>query len=61
MAQQHAPRYIIEVQSLFDGKWSRSENKGLTKAFFDRTEAENAIKPEAGLVSNTLKYRIRRK
>lgn len=61
MAKQHAPRFIIEVQSLITNKWNRSGNPGLTKAFFDKAAAEEAIRPERGLTSLSFKYRVRSK
>ena len=56
---KHTKRFIIEYRFL--GKWNRSANDGLEGFFATREEAQAAIDPTKGLISDTLDYRVRQK
>ena len=58
---KHTKRFIIEFKNMIDGKWSRSQNDGLQGFFATREEAQAAIYPAKGLISDTLEYRVRQK
>ena len=60
---KHTKRFIIEYKDPVygNGKWNRSENDGLEGFFATREEAQAAIDPAKGLISDTLDYRVRQK
>ena len=60
MAGRHAKRFIIEVKAT-TVEWVRSGNDGLTARFSTREEAQAALDPEKGFVSEGCKYRVRMK
>jgi len=60
---KHTKRFIIEFKGpVYETrKWNRSQNDGLQGFFATREEAQAAIDPTKGLISDTLDYRVRQK
>jgi len=57
--KRHAKRFIIEVK--INDVWQRSGNDVLQGFFATKEEAQAALDPAKGLVSEGLRYRVRMK
>lgn len=58
---KHTKRFIIEVKYAAGNGYFRSTNTGTSGFFATKEEAQEALKPEHGYVSEGLTYRIRQK
>lgn len=56
---KHTKRFIIMVKSV--GDYSRSGNDGLRGFFATKEEAQAALDPQKGLISEGLTYKVRQK
>jgi hypothetical protein len=56
---KHTKRFIVEFKT--EGRWDRSGNAGLTGFFPTREEAQSALDPAKGFISETVEYRVRMK